>query len=105
MKKIEAIIDTSCLGPVCGALLRHGVVDLTVTHCAASGTGSHIVRSYRTAAWVPDHQEKRRIEVVVPNRSVAPVVNLIARAKRQNEHDNQGFKVTTIEQVVRLADG
>lgn len=104
LKKIEAIIDAGCLERVCVVLLHYGVVDLTVTQCAAAGTGSRVVRSYRTAAWVPDHQQKCRIEVVVPNSNVAPVVKLIARTKRQNAHDDEGFRVTTIERVIPLAD-
>ena len=104
MKKIEAIIDDGCLDPVCGALLRYGVVDLVVTRCAASGAGSRFVRSYRTAARVPEHQAKCRIEVIVPTSRVAPIVKLIAETKRQDQHDNEGFKVTAIERLVRLAD-
>ena len=98
------IVGADCLRPVCNVLLGFGIEDLTVTDCANSGARLRFVRSYRTAAWVPDLEAKYLIEVIVPRDSVTAVLRLIGDAKGQSAHGLDGFRVSSIDEVIPIQD-
>ena len=105
MKKIEAIIKPFKLDDVREALSEVGVSGLTVTEVKGFGRQKGHTELYRGAEYVVDFLPKVKIEVVVADNLVSPVIEAIMSAARTGKIGDGKIFVTKIEEVIRIRTG
>ena len=105
MKKIEAVIKPFKLDEVREALSEVGITGLTVTEVKGFGRQKGHTELYRGAEYVVDFLPKVKIEVVVADATVEPVVEAIIKAARTGKIGDGKIFVTSVEQVVRIRTG
>ena len=105
MKKIEAIIKPFKLEEVKDALMRAGVIGMTVSEVRGFGRQKGHTELYRGGEYTVDFLPKMKVEVVVPDERVDTVLGLlVAAAKTGNIGDGKVF-VSMVEDVVRIRTG
>ena len=105
MKKIEAIIKTFKLDDVKEALNSIGVIGMTVSEVRGFGRQKGHTELYRGGEYTVDFLPKIKIEVVVPDRIVDKVSEIMsAAAKTCNIGDGKIF-VHPVESAVRIRTG
>ena len=105
MKKIEAIIKPFKLDDVKEALTSIGVIGMTVSEVRGFGRQKGHTELYRGGEYTVDFLPKIKIEVVVPDRIVDKVSEVMsAAAKTGNIGDGKIF-VHPVETAVRIRTG
>lgn len=102
MKKIEAIIKPFKLDDVREAIAEVGITGMTVTEVKGFGRQKGHTELYRGAEYVVDFLPKMRIEVVVTDEQVDPVVESIVKAANTGKIGDGKVFVSPIEQAVRI---
>ncbi len=105
MKKIEAVIKPFKLDDVKESLQEVGVQGLTVIEAKGFGRQKGHTELYRGAEYVVDFLPKVKIEVVVDDALVAPVVEAIVSAAKTGKIGDGKVFVSTIDQSVRIRTG
>ena len=105
MKKIEVIVKPFKLDEVREALSDVGVTGLTVTEVKGFGRQKGHTELYRGAEYVVDFLPKVKIEVVVAETQVDPVIEAILRSARTGKIGDGKIFVTAVEHVVRIRTG
>lgn len=102
MKKIEAIIRTFALDEVRDALDQLDVTGMTVSDVRGYGsTGGHAT-IYPGAEYVVDFVPRLKIEVVIGDDQVNPVLDAITQAAWSGEPGDGMIFVVPVEDVVRI---
>src|SRR5437764_9754269 len=105
MIKIEAIIKPFKLDDVKEALTSIGVIGMTVSEVRGFGRQKGHTELYRGGEYTVDFLPKIKIEVVVPDRIVDKVSEIMsAAAKTGNIGDGKIF-VHPVESAVRIRTG
>jgi nitrogen regulatory protein P-II 1 len=105
VKKIEAIIKPFKLDDVKEALTSIGVIGMTVSEVRGFGRQKGHTELYRGGEYTVDFLPKIKIEVVVPDRIVDKVSEIMsAAAKTGNIGDGKIF-VHPVESAVRIRTG
>ncbi|HYE91361.1 MAG: P-II family nitrogen regulator [Candidatus Rokubacteria bacterium] len=105
MKKVEAIIKPFKLDDVKEALTSIGVVGMTVSEVRGFGRQKGHTELYRGGEYTVDFLPKIKIEVVVPERLVDKVAEVMgAAAKTGNIGDGKIF-VSPVETAMRIRTG
>jgi nitrogen regulatory protein P-II 1 len=105
MKKVEAIIKPFKLDEVKDALGEIGVQGMTVTEVKGFGRTGGKREVYRGSAYVVDFVPKVKIEVVVPDALVAPLVEAIEKAAKTGRIGDGKIFVTSVEEAIRIRTG
>ena len=105
MKKIEAIVKPFKLDEVKEALAEVGVQGLTVIEARGFGRQKGHTELYRGAEYVVDFLPKVKIEVVVPDHQVRPVVEAIQHAARTGRIGDGKIFVLPVDEVIRIRTG
>ncbi|MFI5300500.1 MAG: P-II family nitrogen regulator [Polyangiales bacterium] len=105
MKKVEAIIKPFKLDEVKDALTEVGVQGMTVTEVKGFGRTGGKKEVYRGSAYVVDFVPKVKVEVVVPDELVHPVIDAIEKAGKTGRIGDGKIFVTPIEEAVRIRTG
>ena len=105
MKKVEAVIKPFKLDEVKNALSQVGVQGLTVSEVRGFGRQKGHKEQYRGAEYTVDLVPKVKIEVVVGDNAVAPVVEAITKAARTGEIGDGKIFVSSLEGVIRIRTG
>jgi len=105
MKKIEAVIKPFKLDEVREALSEVGITGLTVTEVKGFGRQKGHTELYRGAEYVVDFLPKIKIEIVVADETVEPVIEAIIKASRTGKIGDGKIFVSSVEQVVRIRTG
>jgi nitrogen regulatory protein P-II 1 len=105
MKKVEAIIKPFKLDEVKDALAEVGIKGMTVTEVKGFGRTGGKREVYRGSAYVVDFVPKVRLEVVVPDALVGPVVEAIERAAKTGRIGDGKIFVMAVEEAVRIRTG
>lgn len=105
MKKIEAIIKPFKLDDVKEALAEVGVHGLTVVEAKGFGRQKGHTELYRGAEYVVDFLPKVKIEVVVPDHQVLPVIEAIQQAARTGRIGDGKIFVLPVDEVIRIRTG
>ena len=105
MKKIEAVIKPFKLDEVREALAEVGVAGLTVTEVKGFGRQKGHTELYRGAEYVVDFLPKVKIEVVVTDSMVDPVIEALIKSARTGKIGDGKIFVTSVEHVVRIRTG
>jgi nitrogen regulatory protein P-II 1 len=105
VKKVEAIIKPFKLDEVKDALGEVGVSGMTVTEVKGFGRTGGKREVYRGSAYVVDFVPKVKIEVVVPDELVAPLIEAVEKAARTGRIGDGKIFVSPIEEAVRIRTG
>ena len=105
MKKVEAIIKPFKLDEVKDALGEVGVSGMTVTEVKGFGRTGGKREVYRGSAYVVDFVPKVKIEVVVPDELVAPLIEAVEKAAKTGRIGDGKIFVSPIEEAVRIRTG
>lgn len=105
MKKVEAIIRHFRLEDLKNSLAEKGVYGMTVTEVRGFGRQRGHNETYRGAEYTVDCLPKVKLDVVVTDAQLGPVLDsIVAAARTGNVGDGKIF-VTTISEVVRIRTG
>jgi len=105
MKKIEAIIRPFKLEDVKIALVKSGIVGMTVSEVRGFGRQKGQVERYRGSEFTVEFLQKLKVEVVVENEKVNSVIDAIAEAAKTGEIGDGKIFITSIDSVVRIRTG
>ena len=105
MKKIEAIIKPFKLEEVKNALTKIGVQGMTVTEVKGFGRQKGHTESYRGTEYAIDFLPKSKIEIIIPNELVTPVIEAIERAASTGRIGDGKIFVSSVEEVIRIRTG
>lgn len=105
MKKIEAVIKPFKLDEVKEALQDVGVQGMTVLEAKGYGRQKGHSELYRGAEYVIDFLPKIKIEVVVSDDMVNPVVDAIQAAARTGKIGDGKIFISDVLDVIRIRTG
>jgi nitrogen regulatory protein P-II 1 len=105
VKKVEAIIRPDKLQAVQDALDHLGSSGLTITEVLGCGTQRGYTETYRGAKANISLQRKVKLETIVGDAMVDPVVEAIGRAAKSGEIGDGKIFVTNVEDAVRIRTG
>ena len=105
MKKVEAIIKPFKLDEVKDALAEVGVVGLTITEVRGFGRQKGHQELFRGSEYVVDLLPKLKIEVVVREEQLEPVVETLLRAARTGNIGDGKIFVYSLDQAYRIRTG
>ncbi|NLX98781.1 MAG: P-II family nitrogen regulator [Rhodopirellula sp.] len=102
MKKVEAIIRHFKLEEVKNALTEHGIHGMTVTEVRGFGRQKGHTEMYRGTEYAVDFVPKIKIEIVVADAEVQPVLDTILRAAQTGQVGDGKIFVGDLAQVIRI---
>jgi nitrogen regulatory protein P-II 1 len=102
MKKIEAIIKPFKLNDVKDALHEIGLQGMTVTEVKGFGRQKGHTEIYRGSEYTVDFLPKVKIEMILPDVSVAPAIEAIVKAARTGKIGDGKVFVFPVEDAVRI---
>lgn len=105
MKKIEAIIKPFKLDEVKEALNEIGIQGMTILEVKGYGRQKGHKEIYRGAEYVVDFIPKIKIEVVVDDRMVDPVIEQVRMAANTGKLGDGKIFVFPVEQAIRVRTG
>ncbi len=105
MRKVEAIFKPFKLDEVKECLAEIGVAGMTVSEVKGFGRTGGKKEVYRGSAYVVDFVPKVKVEVVVPDDLVRPVVEAIIEGARTGRVGDGKIFVSPVEEVVRIRTG
>jgi nitrogen regulatory protein P-II 1 len=105
MKKIEAIVKPFKLDEVKEALNSAGVEGMTITDAKGFGRQKGHTELYRGAEYLIEFLPKVKIEVVVDDARVEPLVEAIRAAAYTGKIGDGKIFVSSVEQALRIRTG
>jgi nitrogen regulatory protein P-II 1 len=105
MKKIEAIIKPFKLDQVKNALTKIGVQGMTVTEVKGFGRQKGHTESYRGTEYAIDFLPKSKIEIIIPDDLVTPVIETIERAAKTGKIGDGKIFLSPVEEIIRIRTG
>ena len=105
MKKIEAIVKPFKLDEVKNALTKIGVQGMTVTEVKGFGRQKGHTEVYRGAEYKIDFVPKSKIEIIVPDELVTPVLETIERSAKTGKIGDGKIFLSPVEEVIRIRTG
>lgn len=105
MKKVEAIIKSFKLDDVKDALEEVGIQGMTVTEVRGFGRQRGHTELYRGAEYVVDFLPKIKIEVVLAEEQVSPVIAAIHKVVHTGQTGDGKIFVTPVEEALRIRTG
>ena len=105
MKKIEAIIKPFRLDDVKNALTKIGVQGMTVTEVKGFGRQKGHTESYRGTEYAIDFLPKSKMEIIIPDELVTPVIETIERAAKTGKIGDGKIFLSPVEEIIRIRTG
>ena len=105
MKKIEAIVKPFKLDDVKNALTKIGVQGMTVTEVRGFGRQKGHTEVYRGAEYKIDFLPKSKIELIVTDELVNPVIETIERAAKTGKIGDGKIFLSPVDEVIRIRTG
>ncbi|MEQ1905977.1 MAG: P-II family nitrogen regulator [Pirellulaceae bacterium] len=105
MKKVEAIIRHYKLEDIKIALTDVGVEGMTVTEVKGFGRQKGHTEMYRGNEYAIDFIPKVKVEVVVTDDILRPVIDKIIETAQTGQMGDGKIFVTNLEEVVRIRTG
>jgi nitrogen regulatory protein P-II 1 len=105
MKKIEAIIKPFKLEEVKNALTKIGVQGMTVTEVKGFGRQKGHTESYRGTEYAIDFLPKSKIEIIIPDELVTPVIETVERAAKTGKIGDGKIFLSPVEEIIRIRTG
>ena len=105
MKKIEAVIQPHKLEEVKEALKRIGIDGMTITEVRGHGRQKGHKEVYRGMEYQVDLLPKVKLEMVVRDALLNPVVETLTTAARTGKIGDGKIFVATIDDAIRIRNG
>lgn len=105
LKKIEAIIRPGKLDCVKDALSNHGVNGLTVTQVIGCGKQKGNTQIYRGVEYTVHLIPKVKIEIVVMDKYVEEIIQVITKEARTGEIGDGKIFVSAVENAITIRTG
>jgi nitrogen regulatory protein P-II 1 len=105
MKKIEAIVKPFRLDDVKNALSKIGIQGMTVTEVKGFGRQRGHTEVYRGAEYKIDFLPKSKIELIVTDELVTPVIETIERVAKTGKIGDGKIFLSPVEEVIRIRTG
>lgn len=105
MKKIEAIIRHFIIEDLKSALTEQGIAGMTISEVRGFGRQKGHTEVYRGAEYRVDFVPKIKLEIVVPDAKLRPVLDTILRVARTGKVGDGKIFVTDLAEVVRIRTG
>ena len=105
MKKIEAVIQPFKLDEVKDALIKIGVEGITVSEVRGHGRQKGHTEVYRGSEYKVDLLPKVKLEMVVRDVLLNPVVEALTNAARTGKIGDGKIFVATVEEAIRIRNG
>ena len=105
MKKIEAVIQPYKLDDVKDALIKIGAVGITVYEVRGHGRQKGHTEVYRGHEYKIDLLPKVKLEIVVPDALMDPVLETLAASARTGKIGDGKIFISTIDDAIRIRSG
>jgi nitrogen regulatory protein P-II 1 len=105
MKKIEAIIRHFKLDDVKNALAEQGVAGMTITEVRGFGRQKGHTETYRGTEYAVDFVPKVKLEIVVADDKLRPVVDTILRTAQTGQIGDGKIFVSDLRDTIRIRTG
>src|SRR5438105_2147801 len=105
MKKIEAIIQPHKLDDVKEALIGIGVDGITVSEVRGHGRQKGHTEVYRGSEYKVDLLPKVKLEMVVRDALLNPVVDTLTTSARTGKIGDGKIFIATVDDAVRIRNG
>ncbi len=105
MKKVEAIIKPFKLEEVKEALAQVGIQGLTVTEVKGFGRQKGHKELYRGAEYVVEFLPKVKLEIVIVDELLEPVVKAIVKAASTGRIGDGKIFVSPVLEAIRIRTG
>jgi nitrogen regulatory protein P-II 1 len=105
MKRIEAIIKSFKLDEVKDHLFQVGARGMTVSEVRGFGRTGGKREVYRGSAYTVDFVPKVRIQIVVDDEMVHPIVDAIVASARTGEIGDGKIFISPVADVIRIRTG
>jgi nitrogen regulatory protein P-II 1 len=105
MKKIEAVIQPFKLEEVKDALIKIGVEGITVSEVRGHGRQKGHTEVYRGSEYKVDLLPKVKLEMVVRDALLNPVVETLTTSARTGKIGDGKIFVATIDEAIRIRNG
>jgi len=102
MKKIEAIVRHHKLEEVKDALSQTGVTGMTITEVRGFGRQKGHTEVYRGTEYTVDFVPKVKIEVVVDDAKLQPVINTIVKSAQTGQVGDGKIFVSDLTDAIRI---
>jgi len=103
--KIEFIIRPGKLEDVKDALNKYGIRGMTVTQVIGCGLQKGLKEVYRGTQYSINLLPKIKVELVVPDKDVEKVVDIIAKSARTGEIGDGKIFVYPVANAIRIRTG
>jgi nitrogen regulatory protein P-II 1 len=105
MKKVEAVIQPHKLDDVKDALIKIGAEGITVMEVRGHGRQKGHTEVYRGHEYKIDLLPKVKLELVIPDALLNPVLEALTAAARSGKIGDGKIFVSNIEEVIRIRNG
>lgn len=105
VKKVEAIVKPFKLEEVKEALSAVGIQGITVTEVKGFGRQKGHKELYRGAEYVVEFLPKVKLEIVIPDDKLEPVVNAIVKAASTGRIGDGKLFVSSVDDAIRIRTG
>lgn len=105
MKKIEAIIRHFKLEDVKNALSEQGVRGMTISEVRGFGRQKGHTEMYRGTEYAVDFVPKVKLEIVVPDSDMKPIIDTIMRVAQTGQIGDGKIFVSDLADTIRIRTG
>lgn len=102
MKKVEAIIKPFKVEDVKNGLAALGVQGLTILEARGFGRQKGHTEHWRGAEYTVEFVPKVKIEVIIPDRMLEDVVDVVMKAARTGQVGDGKIFISNLENVIRI---
>ncbi len=105
MKKLEIIVKPGKSSVVREAIEAAGYAGITVSQAEGHGTQKGLTREKSTGNYRLELVPKVRLEVIVPDSAVEPVIEAVIKAAKTGQSGDGKIFVSDVLEVVRIRTG
>nr|WDA98917.1 nitrogen regulatory protein PII [Sciadococcus taiwanensis] len=105
LKKIEAIIRPFKLEQIKQKLVDYGILGMTISKISGFGRQKGQTERFKGSEYTVEFVEKLKIEIVVPDNQVEPIIAKITESAKTGEIGDGKIFVTSISSIIRIRTG
>ncbi len=102
MKKLEVIIGSDVADQICHSLFEAGASDIIATETKGIDDRAAIKEIYRGRVYEIDFVPKTKLEVIVPDALVVPVVSAIIEGGFAERTGGGKILVSSVEKIIQV---